>query len=127
MRLSTKTFHFDSAHRLPEYPGKCMQLHGHTWSFWIEVDGTPDPDTDMVIDFHDLNGMAKAVTDPLDHIYLNDILPNPTAENLLLYLADKFDLIKDEKYDDIPLNTVTFYLQEGEGGTASHEVNYGNL
>lgn len=32
----------EMAHRLPVLPGKCQNLHGHSWQFEIEVEGEMD-------------------------------------------------------------------------------------
>jgi 6-pyruvoyltetrahydropterin/6-carboxytetrahydropterin synthase len=42
----------------------------------------------MIIDFGDLKSIVKkAVLDSHDHTYLNDIYPNPTAENMVNEIA----------------------------------------
>ena len=79
-----KTFYFDAAHRLPSYEGKCKNLHGHRWELQCELEGTADPRTGFVVDFVHLKQVVTGrVIDNLDHCYLNEILLNPTCENLL--------------------------------------------
>lgn len=77
---------FSSAHRLPHYDGPCHNLHGHTWKVVFLLEGEVRADG-MVYDFKKL----KALLDEQlpDHQYLNDLLENPTAENLAPYLAQK--------------------------------------
>jgi len=78
-----KTFRFDAAHYLPNYEGKCSQMHGHTWVLEVEVSGSVGSDG-MVIDFAELKGIVnREVIDKLDHTLLNDTFENPTAENML--------------------------------------------
>ncbi len=36
MRLQYR-FHFDAAHQLPNYSGKCANLHGHRWEVEVVV------------------------------------------------------------------------------------------
>lgn len=86
-----KEFTFDSAHFLPNVPDghKCGRMHGHTYKVRFTVAGEINPDTGFVIDFGDLKEQAKPVIDRLDHQVLNDFIPNPTCENLALYLASK--------------------------------------
>lgn len=80
--LVCKEFTFDSAHRLPDYNGPCAQLHGHTYRLQVVVEGQIDKNG-MVIDFADLKQLVqKTVLIPLDHHYLNDLLKQPTAENI---------------------------------------------
>ena len=88
----TKIFKFDAAHLLPEYEGKCKNLHGHTWRLDVEVDGMrngPKVYDTMVLDFGDLKRIVnEAVIDKLDHHYLNEIIPGPpTAENMVRWIA----------------------------------------
>ena len=77
---------FSSAHRLPQYDGPCYQLHGHTWKVVFLIEGPVQPNG-MVYDFKILK---KLLDEQLpDHQYLNDLVENPTAENLATYLFAK--------------------------------------
>ena len=82
----SKTFTFDSAHRLTGVPEghKCGRLHGHTFSIDIHVRGDVDPVTGFVVDFGDIARIFAPILGQLDHVYLNDIegLENPTSENI---------------------------------------------
>lgn len=82
-----KMFSFDAAHYLPNYVGKCHNLHGHTWNLEVEVTGSlfeDGPSKGMVIDFIELKSTVnELVIDVLDHTLLNDTVENPTCENLL--------------------------------------------
>src|SRR5579872_3609124 len=81
----TRAFTFDAAHELPWHPGKCRQLHGHTYRLEVTVEG-PVGDQGVVCDFADLADLVRReVIDRFDHRYLNDLLPNPTPE---LVVAD---------------------------------------
>ena len=77
---------FSSAHRLPGYEGDCANLHGHTWHVIFEVEG-PLQKSGMVYDFKKLKSLLETLLP--DHKYLNDFVPNPTAENICRYLFDK--------------------------------------
>ena len=77
---------FSSAHRLPHYDGECHNLHGHTWRVVFLLEGEVKHDG-MVADFKQLKPLLDAQLP--DHCYLNDLLENPTAENLAPYLFDK--------------------------------------
>ena len=82
MRLSI-AMGFEAAHRLPLYAGPCHDLHGHGYRFSVSVEAKTDPATGMGPDFLALRAQVKQlVFDALDHKYLNDLLENPTAENL---------------------------------------------
>jgi len=90
----TKVFRFDAAHFLkkegvPEPVfGKCSQLHGHTWTLYVTVEGAADPNTGMVIDFRELAKIVKeSVVDVLDHKLLNDLIELPTCENIIVWIS----------------------------------------
>jgi 6-pyruvoyltetrahydropterin/6-carboxytetrahydropterin synthase len=48
-RLQVKT-HFDAAHRLVDYNGKCNRLHGHRWDVEVGVQGPTLDDRNMLVD-----------------------------------------------------------------------------
>lgn len=74
--------HFDGAHFLTDYYGKCENLHGHRWRVvaTIEVerlqgahDGTSTATgtmRDMVVDFGVFKRTVAEVADELDHTFL---------------------------------------------------------
>lgn len=46
----TVRHNFETAHRLPHLPGKCVSLHGHSW--WAEVTvEAPEPAAGLVVEF----------------------------------------------------------------------------
>jgi len=80
-------FDFEAAHRLPNHPGKCKDLHGHSYHLIVTVARAVAPDTGMAIDFADLKQIVRRhVVDRLDHTYLNDQIENPTAEILSVWV-----------------------------------------
>ena len=90
----TKRFEFHYAHRLPNYDGKCVNLHGHLGILDVEVvqaGGIPVPSYEgMVIDFGDLKSIVQEnVIDKLDHSYLNDFIEIPTAENITRWIVQQ--------------------------------------
>ena len=60
---------FSAAHILPHHK-KCGILHGHTYVISLNIKGTPDPHTHMLIDFTDLKKILKTLIEPLDHTIL---------------------------------------------------------
>lgn len=83
-----KIFRFDAAHYLPEYDGKCKNMHGHGWRLEVELEGNVEADG-MVLDFSELKRVVNhLVIDHLDHRLLNDVIVNPTCENLLIWIAE---------------------------------------
>lgn len=88
-KLIVKT-HFDAAHRLPGYKGKCERIHGHTWHIEIEVGSKVLDEQGMVCDFFDIRKILEEAIKPLDHVYINEIKPfdeiAPTSENLARHI-----------------------------------------
>lgn len=85
-----RRFRFEAAHELPRHPGKCRNLHGHSYELFVVVEGPIDADSGMVIDFSDLKQtVRREVVDPLDHEYLNRVIDNPTAEQVAVWIWDR--------------------------------------
>lgn len=82
----SKEFKFDSAHNLVEYHGKCEKLHGHTYRLRVTIKGTPGSDG-MILDYGILKKIVQEkIISLVDHNYLNDIIPQSTTENLVLWM-----------------------------------------
>ena len=82
--------HFDAAHYLREYSGKCSRIHGHTWYYEICLIGK-DLNNGMLVDFVDVKAALGMLEDDfLDHRYLNHVrafqTDNPTAENIAKFI-----------------------------------------
>ena len=76
----TKSFRFEAAHQLPWHPGKCRNLHGHSYRLDVTVEGPLDANG-VVVDFDELEAHVRAeVVNRYDHSFLNDLIDNPTAE-----------------------------------------------
>ncbi len=45
-----KEFHWEMGHRLPFHQGGCQNIHGHSYTMRVEIIGTIDPATGMVIE-----------------------------------------------------------------------------
>ena len=89
--LLRKEFTFDAAHNLVRYHGKCEALHGHTYRIAVVLEGTPDEEG-MIMDFTDLSDIVKErVVSRLDHSYVNDVIEQPTAENIAHWIWDQIE------------------------------------
>lgn len=89
--LLTKDFVFDAAHNLVNYHGKCEKLHGHTYKLRIVIEGLPDNEG-MIIDFVEVSKIVKdKIIAKLDHSYLNDFIPQPSAENISLWVWENIE------------------------------------
>ncbi|RLU81117.1 6-pyruvoyl tetrahydrobiopterin synthase [Streptomyces griseocarneus] len=63
----TVRHNFETAHRLPHLPGKCVSLHGHSW--WVQVTvSAPEPRAGMVVEFGPFKQALRAwIDEHLDH------------------------------------------------------------
>lgn len=83
----SREFRFDAAHNLVNYKGKCENLHGHTYKLKVTLAGSSEKDSGMIIDFTQLKKIvSEKVIDKLDHNYLNNILEQSTAENMIEWI-----------------------------------------
>jgi 6-pyruvoyltetrahydropterin/6-carboxytetrahydropterin synthase len=78
--------HFDAAHFLRGYAGKCEALHGHRYQVRLSVERGELDETGLAFDFTLLKKELDAVIEKYDHHCLNDVPPfdsiNPSAENI---------------------------------------------
>ena len=97
--LSIETM-ISAAHRLREYEGNCVRLHGHNWKIRVEVKTDTLNNLGMGIDFKDLADLAWQVIGRFDHQEINTIPPfdqmNPTAENLARYFYEEIGRLLPE-------------------------------
>ncbi len=108
-----KEFEFDAAHNLVHYHGKCENLHGHTYKLVVKLEGEPDEEG-MVFDFVQLKELVnEKIIDKFDHAYLNNIIPQPTAENIAAYVWD--NLIDDINRDNCRLHEVQVWETKTSG------------
>jgi 6-pyruvoyltetrahydropterin/6-carboxytetrahydropterin synthase len=84
---------FAAGHALRNYHGKCENVHGHNYRVQVKVRGEKLDETGMLADFVELKRLLRAISEPLDHVFLNDLEPftkvNPSAENLAVYICEK--------------------------------------
>ena len=108
-----KRFKFDAAHYLPDHP-TCGQLHGHTWTVDVELEGRLDENC-IVFDFGKLKEMMNNILKNFDHHNLNDFLGRPTCEIIATYIGTS---LKTHLEEMVP-KSAKFYsikVQEGDGG-----------
>ena len=104
----TKIFHFESAHAISNHPGKCRNVHGHSYELRVSVAASELNTNDMIMDFAELKAIVKDnVIRELDHALLlcndgelSDEFRNhsgkmiwterePTAEHMLEMIVDR--------------------------------------
>lgn len=113
--------HFDAAHYLKEYQGKCARVHGHTWRVEVKVRGNTIDQTGMLMDFSLIKKKLRVITDQFDHILLNDLScfekMNPTAENISRYIYD--DMVKSLAEYKVKVASVTVWESPDAAATYS--------
>lgn len=121
----TKIFHFEAAHALVGYDGKCRNIHGHSYELQVTVKGMPidepeNPKNGMVIDFKDLKRIVnEEVVERLDHSFIigtnmpDDFVESakqnfdkivcvayqPTTENMLADFAERIKVKLPQNVD----------------------------
>ncbi len=85
--------HYDSAHFLRSYHGKCEQLHGHRYVVEAALATTKLGEGGIAFDFVDVKRVLRGVADELDHNNLNDLPPfteiEPSSENQARYFYEE--------------------------------------
>ena len=78
--------HFDAAHFLRGYQGKCEALHGHRFRVVVKVKSSGVNDIGIAYDFVELKQHLRDILAKFDHTCLNDVPPfdkiNPSSENI---------------------------------------------
>ena len=78
--------HFDAAHYLRGYRGKCEEIHGHRFEVVVTVEAEKLNDIGIAYDFAEIKKHLGEVLERFDHVCLNDISPfdeiNPSSENI---------------------------------------------
>jgi 6-pyruvoyltetrahydropterin/6-carboxytetrahydropterin synthase len=87
--------HFDAAHYLRGYQGKCEAMHGHRYQVVVRVKAAGLDDIGLACDFTDIKRHLDAILARYDHTCLNDVPPfdkiNPSAENLAATIYNELE------------------------------------
>ena len=67
------------------YESRCENLHGHNWVILVYLRSNTLDNDGMVYDF---TKIKKIVYETLDHKNLNDIIEQPTSENIARYICN---------------------------------------
>ena len=65
--------HYDAAHFLRHYKGKCERLHGHRYVVEAALQAEGLDESGIAYDFVDLKRELRALAEELDHYNLNDL------------------------------------------------------
>ena len=117
--------HFDAAHYLRGYQGRCENLHGHRFEVMVSVKAEGLDNIGLAYDFTELKAKLKEILARFDHVSLNDIKPfdkiNPSSENIAatIYSELKTRLegervaVSSIKVWESPNSCVTYFTEEG--------------
>ena len=99
--------HFDAAHYLRGYGGKCEALHGHRFKVVVTLKAGKLNQTGLAYDFAELKRHLGEVLARFDHTCLNEVPPfdrlNPSSENIA---ATIYEGLKGRLPDGVVLSSV---------------------
>ncbi len=108
----TKIFTFDAAHFLTCYHGKCEKLHGHTYKLEITIEGVVQ-ENGLVLDFVIFKNIVKKnILEKLDHNNLNDILKNPSSENLVRWIWQQLTPFSKRLKEELGSPNISEYFKQ---------------
>jgi len=88
--------HFDAAHFLRGYQGKCEALHGHRFRVVAKIRASKVDDIGIAYDFVELKQHLGDIVARFDHTCLNDAPPfdkiNPSSENIASTIYNELKL-----------------------------------
>ena len=119
----TKIFHFEAAHALNGYDGKCRNIHGHSYELRVMVKGMPldepgNPKNGMVIDFHDLKSIVnQEVVEKLDHSF---IIGNNMPKDFVEITKQNFDKVVELPYQPTTENMLADFAQRIKSRLPQH-------
>lgn len=80
-----KTLTISASHSLNlTYQSPCQNIHGHNWKITIYCKSEKLNESGMIIDFSEI----KKIVNKLDHLNINEILKQPTAELMAEYFCN---------------------------------------
>jgi 6-pyruvoyltetrahydropterin/6-carboxytetrahydropterin synthase len=87
--------HFDAAHSLRGYGGKCEGLHGHRFRIIVTLETGALNEIGLAYDFVELKRHLEKVLEGFDHKHLNEVSPfdkiNPSSENIAVTIFDRLN------------------------------------
>lgn len=117
--------HFDAAHYIRDYQGKCSREHGHRWGVEVVVEGKELDNKNMLVDFSIVKrALEKVLDESLDHYQLNEKLrePNVTAEFLAKWFYEQMvNFVVAGPYDEECLRLVRVTVWESPDCCVSYD------
>lgn len=99
--------HYDSAHFLRNYKGKCERMHGHRYVVEVALVAERLNEAGIAFDFVDVKKNLRELAERLDHENLNELDPftnvEPSAENQARYFYDEMRRLLPQEMRDAVL------------------------
>ena len=101
--------HYDSAHFLRRYKGKCEKLHGHRYVVEAALLAEELNEAGLAYDFVDVKKHLRELAARFDHENLNELPPfteiEPSAENQARFFFDELKTRMPDRMKDALLYT----------------------
>ncbi len=102
-----KEFHWEMGHRLPNHPGKCKNIHGHSYRMMIELEGKLNNEG-MIIDYYDLKKIVTPLVERVDHCFMVD-----SSDSTLIQVLEKINSkMVIVNYPTTVENIINYFLSE---------------
>ncbi len=113
--------HFDAAHFLRGYRGKCESLHGHRFRVVARVSAARLDDAGMAYDFTELKKNLNDILGKFDHTCLNEVPPfdktNPSSEHLATMIYNELK----RKLTGAPVSVSSIEVWESPQSCATYQ------
>jgi 6-pyruvoyltetrahydropterin/6-carboxytetrahydropterin synthase len=113
--------HYDAAHLLRDYEGKCARLHGHRYVVEVALQAEEVGSKGMAYDFGDLKAHLRDLAQRFDHQNLSEVPPfdeiESTAENQARYF---FEEVKKRLPADLSEGLLYARVSESPGQWAQY-------
>ena len=97
--------HYDAAHFLRNYRGKCEKLHGHRYVVEAGLAFDDVGPGGMAYDFGDAKRHLRAIAERLDHECINELEPfteiEPSAENQARWIFEQLRELLEERAEHL--------------------------
>jgi len=132
VRLVKDGFSFEASHRLVNYKGPCEKWHGHSYKMEVAVEGVPNPDDGLTVDFKALKDVVnEVIIQHVDHANLNNVMPrvfslqgNTTCENMIVAFWWALDHEISERFDGVKLASIKLWETEHSHAELTREMVY---
>lgn len=128
----TKFFEFEACHHLVKYSGACERPHGHSYKLYVTVEGVPNKNNGLVVDFKELKKVVnETIINKVDHYDLNEVMPqdfamgfsdNTTCENMITAFWYALDHTLAENYEGVLLSELKLYETSSSFATLTRDM-----